>query len=145
MLHNSYVFNYSSPPPSHWGSETCEAITGYFAGVPTCNSHEVNEFLTQGVRTLPAPSHILTAGHQSNFIDIPFVTAKADSSLQPASYVANIIFILTFVFLCIASTITIDNQQDATILIYLLLISSTCFGRCFRPSSGAYHCNNSLW
>ena len=28
--------------------------------------------------------------------------------------------LLTFVFLCIASTITIDNQQDATVLIYLL-------------------------
>jgi hypothetical protein len=27
--------------------------------------------------------------------------------------------------------ITVDNQQDATILIYLLLISSTYFGRCF--------------
>ena len=43
------------------------------------------------------------------------------------------------------SLITIDNQQDATILIYLLLISSTCFGRCFRPSSTAYHCNYSFW
>jgi len=40
---------------------------------------------------------------------------------------------LTFVFPCIFSVITIDNQQDATILIYLLLISSTCFGRCFSP------------
>jgi len=41
--------------------------------------------------------------------------------------------------------ITIDNQQDATNLIYLFLISSTCFGRCFRPSSEAYHCNYSFW
>jgi len=49
---------------------------------------------------------------------------------------------LTFVFLCIVSVITIDNQQDATILIYLLLISSTCFGRWFCRSSGAYHCNH---
>jgi len=49
------------------------------------------------------------------------------------------------VFPCIASTITIDNQQDATILIYLLQISSTYFGRCFRPSSGANHCNYSFW
>jgi len=23
--------------------------------------------------------------------------------------------------------------------------NSTCFGRCFRPSSGAYHCNYSFW
>jgi hypothetical protein len=38
---------------------------------------------------------------------------------------------LTFVFPCIVSVITIDNQQDATIWIYSLLISSTCFGRCF--------------
>jgi len=50
---------------------------------------------------------------------------------------------LTFVFPCINSVITIDNQQYATVLIYLLPISSTCFGRCFRPSSGAYHCNYS--
>jgi len=42
-----------------------------------------------------------------------------------------------------SSIITIDNQQDATILIYLFLICSTCFGRCFRPSSGAYYCNYS--
>jgi len=48
---------------------------------------------------------------------------------------------LTFVFPCIVSITTIDNHQDATILIYLLLISSTCFGRCFRPPSAAYHCN----
>jgi len=35
-----------------------------------------------------------------------------------------------------------DDQQDATILwlIYLCLISSTCFGRCFRSSSGALDC-----
>jgi hypothetical protein len=31
-----------------------------------------------------------------------------------------------------------SNQQDATIHVNLLfLLSSTCFGRCFRPSSGA--------
>jgi len=43
------------------------------------------------------------------------------------------------------SMITVDNKQDATNLFYLLLISSTCFRRRFRPSSGAYHCNYSLW
>jgi len=32
---------------------------------------------------------------------------------------------LAFVFPCIVSVITIDNQQDATILIYLFLIRST--------------------
>ena len=52
---------------------------------------------------------------------------------------------LTFVFPCIVNVIKIDDKQDATLLIYLLLISSTCFGRCFRPSSGAYHCNYSFW
>ena len=52
---------------------------------------------------------------------------------------------LTFVFPCIVSVITTDDQQDATALFYLLLISSTCFGRCFRPSSGAYHRNYSCW
>jgi len=50
-----------------------------------------------------------------------------------------------FVFPRIVSIITIDNQQDATTLMYLLLIISTCFGRCFRPSSGAYHGNYSFW
>jgi len=38
----------------------------------------------------------------------------------------------------------IDNQQDATILIYLFLIGFTCFGRCFRPSSGAHRRNYSF-
>jgi len=42
-------------------------------------------------------------------------------------------------------SITIHNQQDATILLYLLLISSTRFGRCFHPSSGAYHCKYKFW
>jgi len=51
----------------------------------------------------------------------------------------------TLMFPCIVNVIQIDNQQDATVLIYLLLISSTCFGRSFRPSSGAYHCNYSFW
>jgi len=51
---------------------------------------------------------------------------------------------LTFVFPCIVSVITIDNQQDATILFYLFLISSTCFWKYFRPS-GAYHCNYRSW
>jgi len=45
----------------------------------------------------------------------------------------------------ISRIITTDNQHDANILTYLLLIGSTCFGRCFRPSSGAYHCNYSFW
>jgi len=45
----------------------------------------------------------------------------------------------------IVMEIMIDNQQDATVLISLFLISSTCFGRCFRPSSGACHCNYSFW
>jgi len=33
--------------------------------------------------------------------------------------------------------ITVDNQQDATILFYLLLVSCACFRQYFRPSSGA--------
>ena len=38
------------------------------------------------------------------------------------------------------------NQQDATIQVNLLFpVSSTCFGRCFRPSSGALHCIYSIW
>ena len=37
------------------------------------------------------------------------------------------------------------DQQDATILAYyLFLISSTCFGRCLRPSSGALDCIYSI-
>ena len=36
------------------------------------------------------------------------------------------------------------NQQDATIFDYLFLKGSTCFGRCFRPSSGAQICTFSF-
>ena len=39
-----------------------------------------------------------------------------------------------------------DRQQEATIQVNLLfLVSSTCFGRCFRPSSGALDCIYSIW
>ena len=38
------------------------------------------------------------------------------------------------------------NQRDATIQVNLLfLVSSTCFGRCFGPSSGAGDCIYSIW
>jgi len=40
---------------------------------------------------------------------------------------------------------TINSQLDATIIIVLIIsISSTCFGRYFRPSSGALDCVYSL-
>jgi hypothetical protein len=39
-----------------------------------------------------------------------------------------------------------SNQQDAAIQVNLLfLVSSTCFGRCFRQSSGALDCIYSIW
>jgi len=38
----------------------------------------------------------------------------------------------------------IDNQLDATITVYLIPISSTCFRRRFRPSSGTLDCVYSL-
>ena len=39
-----------------------------------------------------------------------------------------------------------SNQQDATIEVNLLfLVSSTCFDRCLRPSSGALDCIYSIW
>jgi len=39
-----------------------------------------------------------------------------------------------------------SNQQDATTQVILLfLVSSTCFGRCFRPPSGALDCIYSTW
>ena len=39
-----------------------------------------------------------------------------------------------------------SNQQDATVQVNLLfLVSSTCFGRCFRLSSGALDCIYSIW
>jgi hypothetical protein len=39
-----------------------------------------------------------------------------------------------------------SNQQDAIIQINLLfLVGSTCFGRCFRPSSGALYYIYSFW
>jgi hypothetical protein len=38
------------------------------------------------------------------------------------------------------------NQQDTTIQVNLLfLVSSTCFGQCFRPSLGALDCVCSIW
>jgi len=38
------------------------------------------------------------------------------------------------------------DQQDATIQVNLLfLVASTCFGRCFRPSSGVHDCIYSFW
>jgi len=40
----------------------------------------------------------------------------------------------------------INSQLDATIIVLLItLIISTCFGRSFRPSSGALNCVYSLW
>ena len=39
-----------------------------------------------------------------------------------------------------------NNQQDALYrLILLFQVSSTCFGRCFRPSSGVLDCIYSSW
>jgi len=39
-----------------------------------------------------------------------------------------------------------SNQQDATIQVNLSFqVSSTCFGRCFRPSSGELDCIYSIW
>jgi hypothetical protein len=39
-----------------------------------------------------------------------------------------------------------SNQQDAAIQVNLLfLVSSACFGECFRPSSGALDCIYSIW
>ena len=39
-----------------------------------------------------------------------------------------------------------SNQQDATMRVNLLfLVRSTCFGRCFLPSSGALDCIYSTW
>ena len=43
--------------------------------------------------------------------------------------------------------VNINSQLDATVIILLLIISInwTCFGRKFRPSSGALDCIYSLW
>jgi hypothetical protein len=39
-----------------------------------------------------------------------------------------------------------SNQKDATMQVNILfLVSSTCFGRCFCPSSGALYCIYSIW
>jgi len=39
-----------------------------------------------------------------------------------------------------------SNQQDATVQVNLLfLVSSTCFGRCFRSSSGERDSIYSIW
>jgi len=38
------------------------------------------------------------------------------------------------------------NQQDAIIQVNLsFLVSSICFGWCFRPSTGALDCIYSIW
>ena len=37
------------------------------------------------------------------------------------------------------------NKMQLVWLIYLFLISSTCLGRCLRPSSGALDCIYSFW
>ena len=43
-------------------------------------------------------------------------------------------------------TVYESNQQDATIQVNLLFpVSSTCFGRCFRPSSEEPDCIYSIW
>ena len=43
-------------------------------------------------------------------------------------------------------SLVIDDQQDATLwFINLFPISSTCFGRCVRPPSGAHDCAYSFW
>jgi hypothetical protein len=39
-----------------------------------------------------------------------------------------------------------NDPQDATIQVNLLfLVNSTCFGQCFRPSSGTPDCIYSIW
>jgi len=66
--------------------------------------------------------------------------------LQPTHFVIPVAYNNSKidVRVCIASIIVNDDQQDATVLvylfIYLFLISSTCFGRCLRPSPGALAC-----
>jgi len=37
------------------------------------------------------------------------------------------------------------NTMQRYRFIYFFLVSSTCFGRCFRPSSGARDCIYSFW
>jgi len=58
--------------------------------------------------------------------------------LKPNSLINLMPGILTFTFPCIVSIIIIDNQQDATILIYLFLISSTSFGSASSNIGGQY-------
>jgi hypothetical protein len=55
--------------------------------------------------------------------------------------------VLTLACPCPADRFVDDDQQEATIfwIIYLFLISSTCFGRCLRPSSGEFDCIYIFW
>jgi len=39
----------------------------------------------------------------------------------------------------------VTNKMPLYRLIYFFFISSTCFGRCFRPSPGALDCIYSIW
>jgi len=52
---------------------------------------------------------------------------------------------LTFVGQCVANIFTEYNQQDATFHnLFISVTRSTCFGRVFRPSSGAQNCTYSV-
>ena len=57
--------------------------------------------------------------------------------------------VLMSVCSCIVSIIHNWRPTRCNFLVYLFIylhpISSTCFGRCFRPSSGAFDCIYSFW
>ena len=52
---------------------------------------------------------------------------------------------LTFIDLCIYDIFSKYNQQDATFLnLFISVRRSTCFRRCFLPSSAAQNCTYSV-
>jgi len=62
---------------------------------------------------------------------------------QPSNFIFKLNFLLIF-YVCVSvhhRCNNINSQLDATIIILLIIsISSTCFGRYFRPSSGVLDC-----
>ena len=73
------------------------------------------------------------------------------SNLYTATPEASFTVILTVHGLCNSVTWMnkwkrkLTNKMQLFWLIYLLLINSTCVGRCLRPSSGALDCIYSIW
>ena len=74
---------------------------------------------------------------------VPTVLTELQSIVPPKTLVLNNIW---RPWIRASWNVYESNQQVATTQVNLLfLVGSTCFGRCFRPSSGALDCIYSFW